>query len=714
MNIQDKHPLWYRVAEIKPQLVVHAEIQKQRIRGETWYVLSNRVAGRTFRFTPRYYQFLALFDGKRSIEELWAAGVKATGAAALSQHEVMDLLARLYFADVLRADTAGDDFSLFERRRRQQRAKRLAQVKNPLAIAVPLIDPDRFLRQLEPLAAIIFSLRGLVACWTLILAAVVTALSNWDVLVSGDTPQILSNSNLLILAFVYPCIKALHELAHGLATRHWGGEVHQAGIMLMAFIPLPFVDASAAGMFPEKHRRIIVSGAGIMTELSLASVALFLWLAVEPGMVRDIAWNVMLIGGVSTLLFNGNPLLKFDAYYILSDAIGIPNLANRSTQYLGYLIKRHLFNLKERRSPLTHPSEGPWLLIYGTLAGSYRVVVLLGIALFVAETYPSVGLGLALWALLMGIAWPLLRQFGRLLSDPEYEQQRFRAIGLSAGIIGFLGGVILMLPIPHATMTEGVVIPSPDAEVRADYAGVFERFVAQPGAKVEAGQILIELNDPFIALELERLQAERRELIATRQKFHGESKQVEVQITGDKLQAVNAEITRMKERRAALQIPAPGPGKFLMTTTDDMPGRFVEKGELLGYVARLQKPRARAVVRQDDIDVVRSRTRGVSIRFADQLEKSYASAISRAVPGAVERLPSAALGALGGGEIAVAPDDEQGLKPINSVFELELAVPVPVQRLGTRVYVRFDHGSEPLGVQWYRRVRQLFLSRLDV
>ena len=138
----------------------------------------------------------------------------------------------------------------------------------------------------------------------------------------------LSAQNLLLLWLVFPVIKLLHELGHAYAAKAGGGEVHEMGMMLLVFMPVPYVDATAAGGFRSKWRRALVGAAGMLVELFIASLCMFVWVLVEPGVMRAVAFNVMLIAGVSTVVFNGNPLLRFDGYYILSDLIEIPNLAH--------------------------------------------------------------------------------------------------------------------------------------------------------------------------------------------------------------------------------------------------------------------------------------------------------------------------------------------------------------------------------------------------
>ena len=176
---------------------------------------------------------------------------------------------------------------------------------------------------------------------------------HWQELSSDVTDRVLSTENLFLLAFIYPFSRLFHEFGHAYAVKRWGGEVHEMGVMLIVFMPLPYVDASWSSAFPEKSRRMFVGAAGIMVDIFLASAAIIVWVLAEPGAVRAVAYNVIFVAGLSTLLLNGNPLLRFDSYYILADFLEIPNLADRANKYLGYLIKRYLLRIKDSISSRT-------------------------------------------------------------------------------------------------------------------------------------------------------------------------------------------------------------------------------------------------------------------------------------------------------------------------------------------------------------------------
>ena len=212
------------------------------------------------------------------------------------------------------------------------------------------------------------------------------------------------------------------NLPTDLAVKRWGGEVHEMGIMLLVFMPLPYVDASSSSVFRDKHKRMLVGAAGILTELFLAAIATFVWFAVETGTVRDIAYDVMLIGGISTLLFNGNPLLRFDGYYVLADAIEIPNLAQRANRYYGYLIQRYLFARADVSSPVSAPGERSWFLFYGPASAVYRLFILATIVLFLAEEYLVAGVLLGLVAVILQIVVPLCQADSVRSEQPRSAQ----------------------------------------------------------------------------------------------------------------------------------------------------------------------------------------------------------------------------------------------------------------------------------------------------
>ncbi len=361
-------PSWYRVAGLRLRLRAHARFHRTLYRGQLWYVLQDRTSGRFHRLSPAAHLLVALLDGQRTLEDAWGMACERLGEDALTQEEVIRLLGQLHAADVLFGDVPPDIDELADRGQRQRRRRVTMSLLNPLAVRVPLLDPDRFLDATAGISRLVFSAFGAVVFLATLIYAGLLAAQNWRPLTENIADNVLAADSLLLLLVTYPIVKALHELGHAYAVKRWGGEVHEMGVMLLVLIPVPYVDASDSMSFPEKGRRALVGAAGILVELFLASVAMIVWVNAEPGLWRAFAFNVMLIGGVSTVLFNGNPLLRFDGYYVLSDLIEIPNLANRANQYIGYLVQRYAFGVTGLDSPATTRGEAPWLFGYAIAA----------------------------------------------------------------------------------------------------------------------------------------------------------------------------------------------------------------------------------------------------------------------------------------------------------------------------------------------------------
>jgi putative peptide zinc metalloprotease protein len=211
----------------------------------------------------------------------------------------------------------------------------MQNLKSPMSLRIPLVDPDAFLTRTVGYFRPLFGTSGLLLWLALVLPAVVLAGEHWAELTGNIADRVFATENLLLLSLCYPLVKIVHELGHGYAAKLNGREVREMGVMFLLFYPVPYVDASAANALRDKKQRALIGAAGMVSELAVAALATYAWVLLEPGLARAIAFNVMLIAGVSTLLVNGNPLLRFDGYYILADLIEVPNLGARANKYWG-------------------------------------------------------------------------------------------------------------------------------------------------------------------------------------------------------------------------------------------------------------------------------------------------------------------------------------------------------------------------------------------
>ncbi|MEW6664093.1 MAG: HlyD family efflux transporter periplasmic adaptor subunit [Thermodesulfobacteriota bacterium] len=705
---------WYRVADLKPRLRSHVQIHRHTYRGRDWYVIQDHASGRFHRFSQEGYHVIGLMDGRRTLAEIWHAACTHLGDDMPTQEEVIQLLSQLHRADLLQTDIPPDIADLHKRFTREKRTRLLGQLISPFAIRIPLFDPERFLSATQFLIRPLCGWTGLLLWCSAVASAIVLAGMHWEELTLNLADRVLAMENLILLWLAYPVVKTLHELAHAYAVRHWGGEVHEMGIMLLVFVPVPYVDASSSSAFWEKYKRVMVGAAGIITEVFIASLAMLVWVNAEPGAVRSLAFNVAVIGSVSTLLFNGNPLLRFDAYYMLSDLVEIPNLGLRANQYLGYLFQRYLLGMEEVHSPASGPGEAPWLGLYAVASFLYRIFIMVRIALFVAGKFFIVGVVLAGWGLLSMLVMPSYRVLHHALTRPAMYDKRGRILaiaGVSAALVVLMA---LALPVPSLTVAEGVIFAQENSQVFAGANGFVSRVIASPGAEVETGDPLVACENPELVAEVRVLEAQLREFEA-RHRLSLTRDRTEAEILSDEIGRIKAELDQKRAEVRDLLIRSPADGRFLLPNAEDMPGRFLRRGTAVGYVVDFSKVTARVVVPQADVDRVRKETSAVLVMLVEQMGKEYVGSIGREVPAASNELPSLALSLEGGGSLALDPRERQEMKAFEKLFHFEILLSGPdPNTIGQRVFVRFEHEPEPLAFRWYRSIRRTLLGKFSV
>lgn len=690
----------------------HVRVRRHHYAGRAWYVLDDPVNGKSHRLSLAAYHIVGRMDGVRSVDELWHEAVSSLGDDAPSQDDVIQLLANLHNNDLLRSRTGPDTLELLERygKRSGQLAKQ--NLLSPTAFRVPLVDPDRFLSWTMPVVRPLITVWGIFAWLALVTYGGYLALSHWDGLTENVYDRVFSIDNMLIMLLVYPVVKALHELGHGYVAKAYGAEVHEMGVMFLVFFPVPYVDASGANAFESKWQRAGVASAGIAVELAIAAVAMMVWIGLEPGFWRAVAFNAMLISGFSTLVINGNPLLKFDGYFVLTDLIEVPNLGTRANKFWGYLVERYAFGAIGLGKIRAGRWEKALFLVYAPAAYIYRIILTLSIAILVATQFFFVGVVLALWSIMMGLLKPLATSAWHVLTSPKLRRTRARAIGLTLGTIGIPLAALLLVPLPHATLAQGVLWTPETSTIRAGAAGFVADLAVSSGERVTPGMLIARLNEPAFEAELRVLAADVARL---RQQLQAEFTDPVLSATTQlELEDALAALASAEEKAQRRQITAAAEGRFEPALPEaDMAGRYLAEGEVLGHVLPDQAPTIRAVVDQWTIDLVRGQLAGVELLMPGNVWQGLSSAVIREVPAGGFALPSPALGLAAGGSIATDPSDQQGMTALARVFQFELTAPDGIggDGFGGRVLVKFEHAPEPLAATLWRRVRQLFLSQ---
>ncbi len=705
---------WYRVAPLKPRLRSHVQIHRHRYRGEDWYIIQDRFTGKHHRFSPEAYQLIGLMDGRRTLGNIWETACGTLGDHMPTQDEVIGLLAQLFRSDLLQTCALPNFSELQQRQSQGQRNRLLTPLKSPMSIRFPLLDPDRFLNATMPLVGPLLGWLTVVIWLVVVGVASFLAIMHWPDLSNDFSDQLLGLENLVLLSLIYPLLKIVHEFGHAYMVKKWGGEVHEMGIMLLVFMPIPYVDASASLAFRNKYQRMLVGAAGILVEVFIAALALFVWLNVEPGAVRAAAFNIMLIAGISTVLFNGNPLLRFDAYYVLADFLEIPNLGQRSGRYFNYLCQRYLLGVRQAVSPSTVRSEAGWLAAYAVASFCYRIFISVRIILFVAGQFFFIGILLALWAGIGMLVMPVWRVVMYLLKDGHMQRKRLRIILVVLLPLGLLLGGLITIPVSHYTVCEGVTWAPDESKVYANVDGFVAEILSPSGTTVTAETELVRCEDPQLATQVRLIEARQAEYRA-RYNLSLQTDRTEAVLLKEALARIAAELSRAQERQQALVIRSHSSGIFVLPHQENLDGQFVRRGTPLGYILDRNKMKVRVLVPQSDIDLVRADSGQVQVRLAENIDYIVNATVVREVPAASRELPSLALSLDGGGRFALDPRYPDRPQVLEQLFQFDIKMDEALtERIEERVYVRFQHQPEPLAWRWYRDLRRLFLRRFAI
>ncbi len=731
--------LWYRVAEFRPRLSAHLVVRRHTYRNQTWFVLGDPTSTKFYRFNAAAYRFLGLLDGQRTVQEAWDVCNAQLGDDAPTQRDCLDLLAQLQLYGLLRNDLPIDIQRLRERieQIREQRYQELTG--NYLFWTVPLFNPEKFLAKFANLARVVFGRLGFVVLGILLLLALRSIIPRWDEL-TGSLNGVIAVDNLVWLSASFLVLKAIHELGHGFACKAYGGRVTEMGIMFMIVLPIPYCDATTSWAFANKWHRILVSSAGVMSELAVASIAAIIWSRTDAGFVHTLTYNVMFVASVGTFLFNINPLLRYDGYYILADLTEIPNLATRSHELLKWLTRRYLFGVKGEPCPPLHDRrEGAIMVTHATLAFPYRLLVMVSIVGFVAQKYFVFGLLLAMFGCVMWLGTPIVKGLSYVLSEPSLQVVRVRAVSLSFGLVITVVVFLGFVPMPARVQTLGVVEPLERKTYRAPHEGFLDRSFVTNGELVSKAEPLFVMSNPEMEQQLQRAIA-GVELERLRRDSGYANSTAEGQV-GDSLyhDAVDR-LKAMEDAMGEMYVEAPFTGYIIAPELETRIGSYFETGDTLLMLATLDEMVIRAYIDDRDfawlfpngIDSQESAAVHVKGRLYDHPEKVVDFDIDVVRSGQVgdRNLPFQSLGLnVQGGGIALDPTDAQGrqtltpqwlvtLRPRTPLVERGTGLPDDPTTLsalpGTRARIRFSRPPEPLIHQWIRRLRQSLSARFEI
>jgi putative peptide zinc metalloprotease protein len=712
---------WYKLSGLHPFLRPTVLVERQWVRGELWYLLTPMTGSATYRLNKSAYSFIGRCNGLKTIQEIWNDLLAAEPEATLSQHEVIELLITVQTKGFVEFEKTADARQLLEdiatERRRETRQK-----LNPLAFKVKLGNPQRWLSKIDWLAPMLFSSVGLSIFAILLAVGIFNLVEDYQAIEQYAAQWLATPRLILIVWCVYPFIKLVHETAHALAVLRWGGRVQEVGISLMLLFPVPYVDASDASRFARPYQRALVGAAGIFAELMMAVFGLILWRLSQPGLIHDIGFVVAFTGGVSTLLFNGNPLIKMDAYFVLADVLQMPNLAQRSQTFFKQFVQKFLLGMKGLKPAACRPGELLWLAFYAPISWVYRVMISVWMVMWIGEFSPTAGYAMAIFGVVTLLLMPFVKSVWYLKNDlpagpgSGYWQTQARAFVLFALVVGLIG----FAPLPERRVIAGVVWMPDKAQIKTQGEGFVERVLATNGQALSAGDGAVQMADPAAVAQLQKLRAKQEGLqgavAQTMMTDLAKSRQFQLE-----LDQLNRQIAVETDKLADLVAKAEATGKVYVKDANDIEGRFFKRGEIIGYVMSAAsapkefQPIVRVAVEQDDVALLKGRVKAVELQLAGDAKNSYHSTLLRDTPAALIKLPSAALGDKAGGELTTDPQDKDGLRTARPTFAFDVSLPSEAIQIngfvGQKAYVRFDLGYSPLAAQWLRRAKQTMLLK---
>ncbi len=601
----------------------------QRFGRHQCWVVKDPVALRYVQLREEEYTVLRSLDGRSSLAEIAGRFCRRFAPRRLTEAGLHEFLGRLHSMGLIVSDYPGQAGPLLDRRRREQRRAMRAAAASVLAIRVPGIAPTSFLRRAYPLVAWMFHPGCVVACLTIMMAALLTVLVHSDDFAARlpEMQAFFGPANLIWLALCLATVKVFHELGHAMACRHFGCECHEIGLLFLVFTPCLYCDVTDAWTLPDKRQRMAITAAGIYVELTLASVATLFWWLTTDGLFHSLCLNTMFLCSAGTVFLNGNPLLRYDGYYLLSDWLETPNLWQRSRSVLFRFAERLLFG-SPRRADL--PEDHPFLLgVYGILSVAYRWFVVILILTFLYRILRPMELDLlahgiaamTLVTMVFGPAKSLLQR--NTAPGDRYAGRQRRRIAVAAATI--LVVAACLVPVPCRVRAPGMLEPDQAEQVYVTVPGrLFS--ACEVGDTVEAGETIAVLENYELELEIEKLSARvdaqaahLRTLEARR--AHDPAAAGELPGAREILQTLRSQLDAresearqltLKASRSGTVLPAPAnsvsPSSGLeLARWDGLPtdpcneGAFLEAGTLLCSIG--DRGRLRAVVYLNEKDV---------------------------------------------------------------------------------------------------------------
>ena len=548
---------------------------RQRYQGAGYWVVKEPVGLQYFRFHDEEYFILNMLDGHVSLQQIKDGFEQRFAPQKITFGDLQQFIGMLHRSGLVISNSPGQGKALRERGRTKKNKETLGKFTNVFALRYRGFDPEKILNAILPWLGWLFTVPALIGSVLLFLSASLLLASQYET-VYAKLPtfqQFFAADRWFILAITMAIVKVLHEFGHGLSCKKFGGECHEIGFMLLVFTPCLYCNVSDSWMLPNKWKRAWIGAAGIYVEMILASIAAYVWWFTEKGTtVNDLCLNMMFLNIVSTVLVNGNPLLRFDGYYILMDILEIPNLRQKSTQVLTRWFQSTCLGLELQDDPFL-PTRGRFMFALFTIASViYRWVVVFSICWFVIKVLEPYGLqAIGRMVAVIGfaglVAQPVIKTWKFCRTPGRLSKVKRTPLLITLAVVGSIIAAVCYIPLPHHIDCAFEIRPSKAGTVYAGSQGQIESTI-EPGTPVNVGDEIAQLRNPDLEIHVAGLRFDEQ-LALTRlnnlklRSRDDESVKGEVQSQEGLLQAIQSKLAKAEEEQGRLTIVAKRPGTVI-------------------------------------------------------------------------------------------------------------------------------------------------------
>ncbi len=689
--------------KVRDDLVISTQNQQ----GQLVYVVKDPISLRYFRLMPTEYAITRMLDGETSIDEV-KARLEQLGHE-IDDEELQAFIQQLGTANFFENVLPNQSESLYRLAVLRRRQKSLwEQIKRILFIKIPLYDPDRIFTRAMPYLRFLWSRPALAIYGGLFAWALVIFFGNLSE-ATGGFADLLTAENLLFFWLMFILVKTLHELGHGFTCKYFGGEVHEVGILVLVLTPCLYCNISDAWIQDKHSRKFYISAAGIITELIIASVAAVVWWASAPGVARAISYRIMILAGISSLLFNGNPLMKFDGYYILSDILAIPNLRSSSVQYVRRFVQRYILGLKVPGASI-FSRENAIKLVYGTASSIWIIYIMYRIVRGLLWRIPPLGVWIMITTVYGLLLVPIIRlavYIARRKGRPASVNPGRIAVILAIAAAGAY--FLFFHDMGYSVTAPCVITPARMHTVYAASDGVLAETPFEPGRPVAAGAVIARLENPRLEIALQEMLgiAESHQMQADYAAATGDLATREYHL--DSKREVELRIADIRERIEDLTIRAPFDGVILTPPNYSLVGKYIREGGFLMEFADITSTKVTVAVTEKDLPFVTEDARA-RITLRAYPWESFAGVVTEISAAPRRFLPSPVLADRAGGGVQTRSDIRRAIVAVDATFEIAIELPNddPSRPLkpGMAGRARIDYGHRRLWEVIYMRLRQ--------